>query len=72
MDALNTDTSLRRRTSATGRHPISAPTSGAGIAICFHPRRLNPSLRHLRIGVVGLGTGTLASYGEEGDYFQVL
>ena len=46
------------------------PESGAGIAICFHPRRLNPSLRHLRIGVIGLGTGTLASYGEEGDYFK--
>ena len=46
------------------------PTSGAGIAICFHPRRLNPSLRHLRIGVIGLGTGTMASYGEEGDYFK--
>ncbi len=46
------------------------PTSGVGFAIHFHPRRLDPSRRHLRIGVVGLGTGTLAAYGEEGDYFR--
>jgi hypothetical protein len=46
------------------------PSSGAGIAICFHPRRLDPAQRHLRIGVVGLGAGTLASYGEEGDYLR--
>jgi hypothetical protein len=45
------------------------PDSGVGLAIRFHPNRrspANPSGR-LRIGVVGLGTGTLASYGEEGD-----
>ena len=46
------------------------PNSGAGIAIRFHPRRLDPAQRHLRIGVVGLGTGTLAAYGEEGDYLR--
>jgi hypothetical protein len=46
------------------------PTSGIGIAIRFHPRRLDPRQRHLRIGVVGLGAGTLAAYGEEGDYFR--
>ncbi len=46
------------------------PSSGAGVAICFHPRRQDPGLRNLRIGVVGLGTGTLASYGEEGDYLR--
>jgi hypothetical protein len=46
------------------------PTSGVGIAIQFHPIRLDPSMRHLRIGVVGLGTGTLAAYGEEGDSFR--
>jgi len=46
------------------------PASGAGIAIQFHPRRLDPNQRHLRIGVVGLGTGTLAAYGEAGDYFR--
>ncbi len=46
------------------------PSSGVGVAIRFHPRRLDPGQRHLRIGVVGLGTGTLAAYGEEGDYFR--
>lgn len=46
------------------------PNSGVGIAIQFHPRRLNPAQRHLRIGVVGLGTATLAAYGESGDYFR--
>jgi hypothetical protein len=46
------------------------PNSGVGIAIRYHPRRLDPVLRHLRVGVVGLGTGTLATYGEEGDYFR--
>jgi hypothetical protein len=46
------------------------PNSGAGIAIRMHPRRLNPNTRSLRIGVVGLGAGTLAAYGEKGDYFR--
>ncbi len=48
------------------------PSSGAGMAICFHPRRLAGEYRQhpLRIGVVGLGTGTLAAYGIEGDYFR--
>jgi SAM-dependent methyltransferase len=46
------------------------PNSGVGIAIRYHPRRIDPALRHLRIGVVGLGTGTLAAYGEDGDYFR--
>jgi hypothetical protein len=46
------------------------PNSGVGIAIRFHPRRLDATRRHLRIGVVGLGTGTLAAYGEERDYFR--
>jgi hypothetical protein len=46
------------------------PNSGAGIAIRFHPRRLDPEQHSLRIGVVGLGTGTLAAYGEAEDYFR--
>jgi hypothetical protein len=46
------------------------PNSGVGIAIRFHPRRLNPKEHHLRIGIVGLGTGTIAAYGEAGDYFR--
>ncbi len=46
------------------------PNSGVGIALRYHPRRLDPTLHHLRVGVVGLGTGTLAAYGEDGDYFR--
>ncbi len=45
-------------------------SSGVGVAIDHHPRRTNPDpeQRTLRIGVVGLGCGTLAAYGNEGDY----
>ena len=46
------------------------PSSGVGIALRFHPRRLDPEQHGLRVGVVGLGTGTLAAYGEKGDYFR--
>ena len=43
--------------------------SGVGLSIDRHPRRSaeNPDDRTLRIGVVGLGTGTLAAYGKKGD-----
>ena len=43
--------------------------SGVGLAIDRHPRRSaeNTADRALRIGVVGLGTGTLAAYGQKGD-----
>jgi hypothetical protein len=45
------------------------PDSGIGVAINNHPRRLasDEGERTLRIGVVGLGCGTLATYGEAGD-----
>jgi hypothetical protein len=44
-------------------------SSGIGLAIRHHPRRraTDPDARTLRIGVVGLGCGTLAAYGEAGD-----
>jgi SAM-dependent methyltransferase len=41
-------------------------TSGIGRAI----EGLHPSLRPLRIGVIGLGTGTLAAYGAKGDVIR--
>ena len=41
-----------------------APESGIGMAIEFHPRRDGGSLR---VGVVGLGVGTLAAYGRDGE-----
>jgi spermidine synthase len=42
------------------------PQSGVGIALAQHPRRATEA-GTLRIGVVGLGTGTLAAYAGEGD-----
>lgn len=46
--------------------------SGVGMALDFHPRRRaeKPDDRTLRIGVVGLGSGTIASYGEKGDVIR--
>lgn len=48
------------------------PTSGIGLAIDRHPRRRAAADEDqtLRIGVVGLGCGTLAAYGREGDYLR--
>src|SRR5262249_33070307 len=44
------------------------PLSGIGLALRRHPRRLRGE--PLRVGVVGLGTGTLAAYANEGDVFR--
>jgi hypothetical protein len=48
------------------------PTSGVGYALLHHPKRpplgLPPGT--LRVGVVGLGTGTLAAYCRPGDLFR--
>jgi hypothetical protein len=41
------------------------PSSGAGLAIRRHPKRL--AGRPLRIGVIGLGVGTLAAWSLAGD-----
>jgi spermidine synthase len=48
------------------------PTSGVGLAIAHHPRRAatDPTQRNLRIGVVGLGAGTLAASAQSGDYLR--
>ena len=39
--------------------------SGVGVALNNFPRRTNR-----RVGIVGLGTGTLAAYGRPGDTFR--
>jgi hypothetical protein len=48
------------------------PGSGIGVALRYHPNRtmdrFNPG--SLRVGIVGLGTATMASYGRAGDYFR--
>ena len=43
--------------------------SGIGYAITEHPRRAE-SGRAFRMGIVGLGTGTLAAYARHGDYLR--
>src|SRR5204862_5790387 len=52
---------MRRRLPTT----YYGPNTGVGIAI-----REKGKDRAIRVGVIGLGTGTLASYGREGDYFR--
>jgi len=42
------------------------PDSGIGIAINNHPARFRGN-RTLRLGMIGLGTGTVAAYGTPGD-----
>jgi hypothetical protein len=46
--------------------------SGVGIAIVNHPRRIatRPGPSQMRVGIVGLGVGTIATYGEAGDVFR--
>ena len=48
------------------------PDSGIGVLISNHPNRGKPEPRDwpLRIGVVGLGTGTIAAWGGIGDYLR--
>jgi hypothetical protein len=43
--------------------------SGIGIVLQNHPKRSIPG-ESLRVGLVGLGAGTLAAYGRPGDYFR--
>ena len=52
-----------------GRVPVSyyGPGSGAELAVLRHPRRLAQSGEGLHIGVIGLGAGVMAAYGEPGD-----
>jgi len=40
--------------------------SGIGMALLHHPRKAEG----LRVGVLGLGTGTIAAYGHKGDVFR--
>lgn len=44
------------------------PSSGVGLAI-LEMARANPS--GIRVGVIGLGVGTLASYGRRGDEYRI-
>jgi hypothetical protein len=52
------------------------PDAGISIAVERHPKRrvssedASPPKAGLRIGVIGLGTGTLAAYGRQGDVLR--
>jgi spermidine synthase len=43
------------------------PNSGPGLAVRHHPKRV--AGEPLSVGVVGLGTGTMAGFAQAGDYF---
>lgn len=45
------------------------PNSGIGLLLSNHPKRSSGD-GSLRVGLVGLGAGTLAAYGRRGDYFR--
>jgi hypothetical protein len=53
------------------REPVTyyGRQSGIGIVMENHPKRSIPG-ETLRVGLVGLGAGTLAAYGRAGDYFR--
>jgi hypothetical protein len=55
---------------ATGKRDVPTayygPRSGVGVAILNYPRRA-PGMR---VGVLGLGVGTIASYGQPGDVYR--
>ena len=42
-------------------------TSGIGLLL----ETLNPRLEPLKVGMIGLGTGTLATYGAKGDVYRI-
>ncbi len=45
------------------------PESGIGLLMRNHPKRRSGD-GSLRVGIVGLGAGTLATWGRSGDYFR--
>ena len=46
------------------------PTSGIGLTFARFPRGDAAGESRLRVGIIGLGAGTLAAYGESGDYYR--
>lgn len=61
---------VQSRDPALTRTPTTyyAPTSGVGLAFAAAPRLFGPTAR---IGVVGLGTGTLACYARRGQVWTI-
>ena len=62
--------------SSTDPHMRYYPTtyysmnSGVGFLMMNHPKRSDPDDPSLRVGVVGLGVGTMAAWGRPGDYLR--
>lgn len=50
------------------RRPTTYYTETSGIGRVLES--LNPSLKPLKVGVIGLGTGTIATYGAKGDIYR--
>ena len=44
--------------------------TGVGLALAWHPRRWKTDENSLRVGVVGLGCGTMAAHAQPGDAFR--
>ncbi len=44
--------------------------SGIGLVMMNHPRRAETGDSSLRVGVVGLGAGSMSAWGRPGDYFR--
>jgi hypothetical protein len=45
------------------------PEAGAGLAILHHPKYGHD--QHMRVGLLGLGVGTLAAYAQPGDVYRL-
>jgi hypothetical protein len=58
---------LEYRAPALEREPTAYFGRGSGIGLVIRALRERAAGRPLRVGVVGLGVGTLAAYGEAGD-----
>jgi hypothetical protein len=52
------------------REPISYYSGSSGVALAFARQRQVSRPGHLAVGIVGLGAGALAAYGEAGDRFR--
>ena len=63
---------IQLRAEGLRRTPTSyyGPQSGVGIAIHYTVLATPRAQRNLRIGIVGLGVGTIAAYGKPGDVFR--
>jgi SAM-dependent methyltransferase len=51
------------------RQPTTYYTRGSGIGLLLET--LHPRQEPLRVGMIGLGTGTLATYGAKGDTYRI-